>query len=111
MQCEQNRREKSAGDREAAKDHRDETGRRRVKGDVDEMVAEGRIAPETMHEPEGRMRDGVILLCRADVEPDAPQSGGRLEVGPRQMCVVVPQHPAVPRRMVRDQRRGYQDET
>jgi hypothetical protein len=75
MQREQYRREKRAWNREAAKDHRNEPCRRDVQHDVDEMVAEGRIAPQTMHEPEGGMGDRVVLLCRADVEPDAPQAG------------------------------------
>jgi hypothetical protein len=48
--------------------------RSRVQADVDEVIAERGVAKETMQDPEGRMRDRVVLLRGTDFEPDAPEA-------------------------------------
>ena len=57
------------------------------------------ITPQAMHEPE-RKRVSGELLRGADIEPDAPETGRRLKFGTGQVGVIVPQHAAVPRRIV-----------
>ena len=73
---------------------------------VDQVIAEHRIAPQSMLQPEGAVQQRVILLRGAEVEPDAPQTVQRLQVGPRDVHVVVPEQRAVQRGQVGDQGAG-----
>ena len=50
------------------------------------------------------MRDGVVLLRRTEVEPDARQAMKGLQLRAGDVLVVVPQQPAVPRRLIRGER-------
>ena len=53
-----------------------------------------------MEQPEGRMDDRVVLLRRADLEPDSPQPFTGYQLGLRDAPVVVPQLAAVPRGLI-----------
>ena len=50
-----------------------EKRRQRVETDIDEVIAERVLAPESMEQPERRVDDRVVLLRRADLEPDSAQ--------------------------------------
>ena len=75
-----------------------------MEADVDEMVGKCRITPDAMLNPEGRMRDGVVLLRCAEVEPDARQAMKGLQFRAGDVLVVVPQQPAAPHRLIRGER-------
>src|SRR3954468_15435488 len=69
------------------------------------MVGKGRIAPYPMLDPEGRMRQRIVLLRCTEVEPDARQAMNRLKLGAGDVLVIVPQQPTVPGGLVRCERR------
>ena len=52
------------------KDREQKARRRGMPEHVDQVVAHGGIAPDPMFEPECRMQKRIVLLRRADLEPD-----------------------------------------
>ena len=71
MKCEDRRRQVRAGDRQATQDQRHHQGCRGVQEDVHQVIAERRVAPQLVLDPEGAERQRVVLLRGKDVEPDA----------------------------------------
>ena len=104
MQREQKAGEPRAGNVEALEHSHEEPRARRVQRDVHEVIAERRVAPESMKNPERRVSDRIVLLCRADGKPDAPQTRDRLQRRFRQVAIVIPQQAAVPNRTIRGER-------
>src|ERR1035438_487002 len=72
------------------------------------MVAHRRIAPQEVLKPESAVQNGVILLRRAQVEPDAPQAVKAAQAGRRYVVRVVPNEASMDRRPIGRQRRSEQ---
>ena len=105
MKREERTRHRSAGYLEAPEKHDEEARRHAVQDDVDQVVAEEGVIPETRLQPEGRMDERIVLLRRAGLEPDPRQAVPRSQPCPRQVPVIVPEHGAVQRRRVHDDQR------
>ena len=97
-------RQRRAGHVQPPQDHPQEAGREHVQEDVDQVVAEGRISPEPMLDPEGGVDQGVVLCGRPELEPDPPQPLHRTQGDRGHVALVVPDHPALPGRVVSGQR-------
>jgi hypothetical protein len=65
--------------------------------DVQQVVAERRVAPEAVLDPEGGMKDRIVLLGRVDVRPDAGKAGKGAKVGTCDVARVVPEQGPVER--------------
>ncbi len=74
VQCEKESCEPCSWQTETSGEGMDEEGRCAVKHDVDDMVAQGGIAPEMPFQPEGAVKDGIILLGGLEIRPDAPKA-------------------------------------
>ena len=59
------------------------------------MVAENRIPPHAVFEPERCVQQRVILRDRADLEPDSPQAVQRGELRAGHVAIVVPKQCSV----------------
>ena len=105
MQREHERGEPCARHGKPSQNQPDQPRGARVQNDVHQVVAERVIAPEPVEDPERRVSDRVVLLCGADLEPDAPQAVQRSQIRSRDVRVVVPEQSAVPRWRVGDERR------
>jgi hypothetical protein len=46
----------------------------RVKNEVDDMIAKRGLPPKMVFYPERRMKEGIVLLGRVNIEPDSPQA-------------------------------------
>src|SRR5262245_36495054 len=90
------RRDEGASDAGASEHQRQQKRRQHVQPDIDEVITGRLVAEEAMLDPEGRVRERVVLLRRAELRPDAPESADRLQLRPRHVMVIVPQHAAVP---------------
>ena len=77
-----------------------------VQRDVDEVVAERVVAPERGARSRTRVRDRVVLLRRADIEPDRPEPVQRSQRRAGDVPVVVPQQAAVPGGVIGKEQRG-----
>src|SRR5438094_10579867 len=62
-----------------------------------------------MLDPKRAMQQRVILLGRAQVEPYPPQASRRLQLRPRNMGLIVPEHSSVQCRPVRNQGCGEEE--
>jgi len=74
---------------QAAQGDANEKRRAAVQDDRDEVVAERGVAPEAVLDPERGVGDGIVLLRRAQVEPDAPDSRTMISPGTIQGRVMV----------------------
>ena len=106
MQREDHSCEQCAGHREPPQDEHNERGRHGVQRDVRQMVAEERVSPQPMLEPERGVQQRIVLLRRADLGPDAPQTPKRTQVRRRDVAGVVPQRATVECRKIRDENRN-----
>src|SRR5262249_46792212 len=67
--------------------------------------------PQPVLEPKRGMQDRIILLRRADLEPDAAEAGERLQFGPRDVArLIIPDEIAVQRGLINDERDERQRE-
>ncbi len=90
---------------EPAHEDNDKTAGARVLQDIGEVVAHHRVAPDPVLEPEGGVKNRVVLLRGTDLEPDAPKAPQGLEAGDRDMKVIVQEPTAGVGRVIRDERR------
>ncbi len=95
---------------QSPQDHCDQKCHESMHNDVDQMVAQGVVRPELMLNPEGRVRQWVVLLSGARIEPNAPQSLGRAQIAAGDVAVVVPEDAAVPGWIIGCQRCSYEQE-
>jgi hypothetical protein len=105
MQGEDRRGDRGAGHVEPAQHEEQQYGRQGMQGDVDQVVRRLRIAPRNVLDPERGMEQRVVLLGRARLEPDAPQTVRRSQLGSGHMRIVVPKEMAVDGGCVREQGR------
>ena len=73
MQREDQSREQRPAHLELPQDEHEEDGRRRMQSHAGEVIADERVAPQPMLEPERGMQQRVVLLRCAHLGPDAPQ--------------------------------------
>src|SRR6516225_2056481 len=69
---------------------------------IEKVVSGDVISPQLMFKPESAVKQGVILLRRADIEPDSPETVQGLQFRPCHMRIVIPQKAAVDGRQVSD---------
>ena len=72
------------------------------------MVAESRIAPEMMFDPENTVQQGVILLRGPKLSPNAAQTAGGAKLGLGNVRVIVPELLSIPDRLVDCKRKDKQ---
>ena len=93
MQRENERGQPGPRNRQPAQDQQQQGGRGRVQGHVEEVVADRRVPPHPVLDPEGRMQQGIILLGRADLEPDPSEPGQGAQRRRRHVVAVIPDEP------------------
>ena len=74
-------------------DHHHKKSRTRMQQHIRKVIPEDRVSPELMLHPEGAVQQRVILLGRAYIKPDSPETMQRPERRFSHMRVVVPQNP------------------
>jgi hypothetical protein len=70
---EERRRQPGAGNGEPFQERRGQARRQDMQPDIEQMVSEGRIAPQAVLKPKGAVQYRIILLRGAQMEPDAPE--------------------------------------
>lgn len=71
---------------------------------VDQVVANERVAPQLVLKPEGAVQQWVVLLCCSRFEPDAVQTVKRLQSGLGNVRIIVPKSAAVEGRQIGKER-------
>lgn len=68
-------------DGQAAQDHEQQQGCGGVQSEVRQVVAKHRVAPQSVLDPEGSVKDRIVLLRGPQVGPDAPEAMERPNSG------------------------------
>ena len=108
MQGEDGRRQVRPGDRQPPQDQGHHQGRQGVQPNVHQVVAERRVAPQLVLDPEGAVQQRVILLRGPEVEPDPVQSLPGTQFGAGYVRLVVPDESALPGRLINQEHRDHQ---
>ena len=101
-------REPGAGHREAAEDEEQEKGGRGMQQDVEQMVTEGRVAPEPVLHPKDTVHQRIVLLGGTRLDPGTEQTREGMEFRSGKMSLIIPDRLAVPGGSVGQQRRDHQ---
>ena len=91
-----------AGNGKASDDEDEQTGCENMLQHIDEVVAQDGVAPEPVLDPKSGIEKRVVLLGRAEVRPDPPQTVQRLHGRRRDVSGVVPEQASVERGPIRD---------
>jgi hypothetical protein len=87
------RREQRARQVQGPQQPEEQEGHDSVEADIGQMVAQGRVAPESVLDPECTVEERVVLLGRSGLKPDPPESVQGAQVRSGDVPVVVPDLP------------------
>src|SRR5580704_4529586 len=80
-----------------------------MKNNVDQMVTQQVITPQSRLNPESRMGKWIVLLGRAELKPDTPKAAPGAQFRPGNVGVIVPNLSAIPSWLIHDQDGQEQD--